>query len=67
MLIKKIPDVTGVVKKTEYNTKISHIEKKYFITSDYNKLTKEILDAKIKKRSSFFLFNIFVISKKIII
>ena len=52
MLIKKIPDVSGVVKKTDYNTKISHIEKKYFITFDYNKLTKEILDAKIKKKSS---------------
>ena len=52
MLIKKIPDVSGVVQKTDYDTKISDIEKKYFIISDYNKLTKEILDAKIKKKSS---------------
>ena len=29
---------------------ISDVEKKYFITLDYNIFTREILDAKIKKR-----------------
>ena len=46
----KIPDVSGLVKKTDYDAKISDIEKKYFTTSDYKKLTKEILDAIIKEK-----------------
>ena len=46
----KIPDVNGLVKKTNYNSKISDIAKKYFTPSDYNKFTKKILDGKIKER-----------------
>ena len=33
----KIPDVNNLVKKTDYDAKISHIVAKYFTTSDYNK------------------------------
>ena len=40
----------NVVNKTDYNAKISSIEKKCFITSDYNKYTSEIFDAKIKEK-----------------
>ena len=32
----KIPGVSNLVKKTEYDTKISNIESKYFTSSDYN-------------------------------
>ena len=45
----KIPNVSGLVKKTDYDAEISGIQKKYFTTSDYNKFTKEILDAHIKE------------------
>ena len=44
-------NVSGLVKKeTDYDVKISEIEKKYFITSDYNKFTNEILDKEIKQK-----------------
>ena len=33
----KIPDVSNLVKKTDYDAKISHIVAKCFTTSDYNK------------------------------
>ena len=45
----KIPSVTDLVKKTDYDAKISEIENKYFTTSDYNKLTNAILNANIIK------------------
>ena len=32
----KITDISGLVKKMDYTAKISHIEAKYFTTSDYN-------------------------------
>ena len=47
---KKIPVVSGLVKKTDYDSKISDIEREYFTTSDYNKIAKKILDAKIKEK-----------------
>ena len=46
----KIPDVSGLVKKKDYDAKISDIEKKYFTNSDHNKFTKEILYEKIKEK-----------------
>ena len=45
-----IPDVSGLVKKTYYNAKISGTEVKYFTATDYNEFTKKILDAKIKEK-----------------
>ena len=44
----KIPDVTTLVKKADYNEKIKDVESKYFTPSDYNKFANNILDAKIK-------------------
>ena len=48
-LTKKTP-VCGLIKKTDYNPKISDIEKKYFTTSDYSKFTNDILNAKMKEK-----------------
>ena len=48
--MNKIPDVSSIVNKTDYKVKISVIDETYFITSDYNKFTIEILDAKIKEK-----------------
>ena len=45
----KIPDVSGLVKKTNYDARISDIEKEYLTTSDNNRFTSGILDAKMKK------------------
>ena len=36
----KIPDVSGLVKKTDYNTQISNVPGKYFTAYDCNKFTK---------------------------
>ena len=47
---KKILNVSNVVKKTDYDAKTSVIEGKYFTTSDYNKFTRDILDAKLKEQ-----------------
>ena len=47
----KIPDMSVLVKKTDYNAKISDAEKIYFTISDYNKPIKKILDAKIKEKA----------------
>lgn len=38
----KVLDVNGLVKKADYNAKISGMRKKYFTTSDYHKFTKDI-------------------------
>ena len=39
-------DISGLVKKTDYNAKISDIQGKYFSASDYNKFTSGIFDMK---------------------
>ena len=46
----KIPNVSNLVKKTDYGSKISDIESQCCTTSDYNKFTHNILDAKIKEK-----------------
>ena len=43
-----IPNIKDLVKKTDYDVKISDIETKYLTTSDYNKFKCETLNAKIK-------------------
>ena len=51
----KIPNVSNLFKKTDYNTKISEIEKKitdhnhdnYIITTELNKFTAEIFAARL--------------------
>ena len=40
---KLIPKVSGLLKKTDYDAKISDIERKYFTTSDYNKFTSNMM------------------------
>ena len=46
----KIPNVSDLVKKTDYDAEIKDIKNKYFTTSDYNKFTNNILDAKTAKK-----------------
>ena len=46
----KVLDISGFVKKTDYDAKISGTEKEYFTTADYNRFTSEPLDAKIKEK-----------------
>ena len=43
-------DVRGLIKKTDYNIKISNIEAKYFTTSEYNTFTTQIVETKIKEK-----------------
>ena len=53
----KIPDVSILVKKTDYNTKISEVENKltdhnhnnYITTPEFNKLTAENFAARLKE------------------
>ena len=48
----KIPNVCDLVKKADYDAKISEMENKYFTTYDYNKFTNNILfDTKITQKS----------------
>ena len=54
----KIPDASGLVKKTDYDAKTTEIEGKYFTTSDYNNFTSDILDAKIKQKELVNISNI---------
>ena len=48
--MKKIPDISNLVKKTDYDAKTSSIECKCFSTADYNKFTSQKLDTKIKQK-----------------
>ena len=53
----KIPNVSNLVKKTDYNTKVSEIENKIttdhdhnkYITKEFDKLTSENLTARLKQ------------------
>ena len=53
----QIPNVSGLVKKTDYNSKISeikkkitdHIYEKYIITPEFNNLTPENFKARLKQ------------------
>ena len=53
----KIPNVSDLVKKKEYDAKISDIEKKCFTTCDYSTFMSRILDAKIKEKDLVNTFN----------
>ena len=46
----KINNVSDLVKKTDYDAKISGLEVKYFTISDYKELTGEIHNAKTKDK-----------------
>ena len=45
----KIFSVSDLLNMTDYSAKMKDIEGKYLITTDYNKFTSDILDAKIKQ------------------
>ena len=60
---KKNPVVSDLVKKTDYDAKISEIEGKYFTTLGYNKFTCNIIGAKIKQKELVNIFNIFNLVK----
>ena len=47
---RKIPDVSVIAKKANYNAQISDIEAKYFTTCDCNKFTSEILETRITEK-----------------
>ena len=59
----KIPSVSGLVKKTDYDAKIKDIEGKYFTSADYGKFTSDVLDVKIKQKE---LVNKYDTDKKLI-
>ena len=43
----KIPDVSNLVKKSDYDTKIKEIENKYITTTEFNKLASDAVNARI--------------------
>ena len=45
----KTPNVINLLKRINYDAKISEIDSKYFTTADYNKFTSQTLDEKINK------------------
>ena len=45
-----MPYVGNLVKKTNYNAKITEIESTYITTADYNKFTNEFVDNSIKSK-----------------
>ena len=47
----KIPDTSKLVKKRDYDTKITDIDGKYFTTIDYNKYINDILESKRKLKN----------------
>ena len=49
-LDNKLSDLSGLVRKTDYETKTSEIEGKYFTISDYNKFTSVMPGVKIKRK-----------------
>ena len=48
----KTPNVINLLKRINYDAKISEIDSKYFTTADYNKFISQTLDEKINKRIS---------------
>ena len=49
--MRTTPDISGLVRTTDCNTKMLGIEAKYFTTSDYNKFTSEIVEVKRKEKN----------------
>ena len=47
----KIPNVSDLIKKADYDAKIPEIENKYLPTSDYYRFTDNIFDTKISQNS----------------
>ena len=49
-VVNKVPDVSNLVIKTDYNIKILDINSKYFTTADYNKFLSQTIDVKLKQK-----------------
>ena len=49
----KIPSISNLLKKINYEAKISYIESKYITRADYNKFTKDIVAKKIRQETFF--------------
>ena len=49
-VVNKIPDVNKFFNKSNFDAKIKEIWGKYFIATDYNKFTSDILDSKTKQK-----------------
>ena len=57
----KIPDISNLVKKTDYNTKVTEIEKKltdhnrnkYITNTEFNKLATDTFNTRIVSTSKF--------------
>ena len=47
----KIPNVSDLVEKADYDHEIKEIKSKYLIASDYNKITNNVLDTKITEKT----------------
>ena len=64
-----MPNVSDLVKKANFDAEIKDFKNKFFNTSDYNKFTNNILDAKIirKKLVKKYVFITLVIRNKKII
>ena len=54
----KIRYPTYLIKRTEYDAKLSEIEAKYSTTSNYNIFTNEILDIKVKGKGLIYKSDI---------
>ena len=59
----KIPVVSNLVKKTDYDAEKLEIERKYITIYDYNKFTSDMLDEKIKQKKLINKSDIFNIVK----
>ena len=59
----KIPVVSNLVKKTDYDAEKLEIERKYITIYDYNKFTSDMLDEKIKQKKLVNKSDIFNIVK----
>ena len=46
----EMPDVSSLVKKIDFDSKISEFEGRYITTADYNKFTINIVDNSIKSK-----------------
>ena len=63
--MKKVPNVSNLVKKTDYEAKISDNESKHIITADYNKFTNDSVANRIKGEGLIYKSTIAGFIKKV--
>ena len=64
LLILLQNNISDLVKKTDYDAKISHVQTKYFTKSDYDIVTGKTVNAQIKEKG--LVINNFELDKKIV-